>query len=97
MSGPQGSVGWGGAKHPSERQADTILVESVEDHGGADFCHALQGPDRRVFSWRTPMPPSNGHQILVWSDLSQEPRRFGANEISSQKDDTCGNSPAWAP
>jgi len=40
------------------------------------------------------MPPSNGHQILVWSDLSQEPRRFGANEISSQKDDTLWKLPS---
>ena len=40
------------------------------------------------------MPPSNGHQILVWSDLSQEPRRFGANEIFSQKEDTLWKLPS---
>jgi len=88
--------GWGAPLSiRSERQADTILVESVEDHGRGRFLPPLfKGQTGAFLSWRTPMPPSNGHQILVWSDLSQEPRRFGANEISSQKDDTLWKLPS---
>ena len=73
----------------SESLPDTALVEAVEDRGRGRFLPPLlNGRTGACLCWRTPMPPANGHQILVWSDLSQEPRTFGANEISSQRDDT---------
>ena len=79
----------------SERQSDTRLVEAVEDRGRGRFLPPLlNGRTGACLCWRTPMPPRNGHQILVWSDLSQEPRRFGANEIFSQKEDTLWKLPS---
>lgn len=78
----------------SEGQPDTTLVEAVEDHGrGRCLPSLFKGQTGACISWRTPMPLSNGHQILVWSDFFQEPRRFCANEISSQKDDTLWKLP----
>jgi hypothetical protein len=78
----------------SERSPDMTFVEAVEDYGRGRFLPPLfRGQTGACLSWRTPMPPSNGHQILVWSDLSQEPQRFGVNEVSSQKDDTLWKLP----
>ena len=72
----------------AERQPDTILVESVVDYGRGKFLPPLfRGQTGACLSWRTSTRPSNGHQILVWPDLFQAPRRLGANEISSQLDD----------
>jgi hypothetical protein len=72
----------------AERQPDTVLVESVDDHGRGKFLPPLFGgrTDARVL-WRASTRPSKEHQILVWSDLLREPRRLGPNEISSQEDD----------
>jgi hypothetical protein len=79
----------------SERSPDTTFVEAVEDYGRGRFLPPLfRGQTGACLSWRTPMPPSNGHQILVWSDLSQAPQRFGTNEVSSQKDDTLWKLPS---
>lgn len=79
----------------SERQPDNMLVEAVDDYGRGRFLPPLfKGHTGAYLSWRTPIHPSNGHQILVWSDLSQEPRRFGGSEISSQKDDTLWKLPS---
>jgi hypothetical protein len=78
----------------SEQQPETILVESVEDHGRGRFLPPLfKGQTDAFLSWRAPTPPSNGHQILVWSDFFQEPRRLRANEISSQKEDALWKLP----
>jgi hypothetical protein len=87
--------GWGSALIiRAERQPDTILVESVVDYGRGKFLPPLfNGKTAACLSWRTSTCPSNGHQILVWSDLFQGPRRFGADEISSQQDDTLWKLP----
>jgi hypothetical protein len=78
-----------------ERQPDTILVESVEDHGRGRFLPPLfKGQTGACLSWQTPTPPSNGHQILVWSDFFREPRKLGASEIYSQKEDTLWKLPS---
>ena len=78
----------------SERQPDTTLVEAVEDYGRGKFLPPLFGGQTSAcLSWRTPMQPRDGHQVLVWSDLSRDPRRFGANEISSEKDHTLWKLP----
>jgi hypothetical protein len=88
--------GWGAPLIArGERQPDTMLVEAVEDYGRGRFLPPLfKGQTGACLAWRTPMPPSNGHQILVWSDFFHEPRRFGANEVSSQKDDTLWKLPS---
>jgi hypothetical protein len=77
-----------------ERQPDTMLVEAVEDYGRGKFLPPLfNRPTGACLSWRTSTHPSNGHQILVWTDLFQKPRGFGANEVSSQHDDTLWKLP----
>jgi hypothetical protein len=77
-----------------DRQPDTTLIDSVEDHGRGRFLPPLfNRPTGAYLSWRASTHPSNGHQIFVWTDLLQKPRVFGANEISSQHDDTLWKLP----
>lgn len=72
----------------SERHLDTVLVESVEDYGRGKFLPSLfRGQTDACLAWQVPMSPSNEHRILVWPEISQEPRELGANEISSEQDD----------
>lgn len=72
----------------SERQPDTVLVESVDDYGRGKFLPPLfRGQTEARISWQASTRPSKEHQILVWSDMFHEPRRLRSNEISSQKDD----------
>jgi len=79
----------------SDGKPDAVLVEAVHDCGRGQFLPPLfKGQTGAYLSWRTPMPPGAGHKILVWSDLSQEPRIFGGNEISSEKDDTLWKLPS---
>ena len=78
----------------SPARPDTILVESVEDHGRGRFLPPLfDGLTDARLAWRTQTPPGNGHEVLVWSDLFLGPRRLRANEISSQKEDTIWKLP----
>ena len=78
----------------SERQSDTVLVESVEDYGRGKFLPSLfKGRTGACLAWRIPMSPSNEHRILVWPDIFQNPRILGAKEISSQKDDVLWKLP----
>jgi hypothetical protein len=87
--------GWGAPLIISaERQPRAILVESVVDYGRGKFLPPLfSGKTAACLSWQTSTCPSNGHQMLVWSDLFQRPRSFGAAEISSQLDDTLWRLP----
>jgi hypothetical protein len=79
----------------AEHAPDTAFVEAVEDYGRGRFLPPLFRRTEGAFlSWQTPTPPSSGHQILVWSDLSQEPRRLSASEVFSQKDDTLWRLPS---
>jgi hypothetical protein len=48
-------------------------------------------------SWQSPTRPGEGHQILSWLNLFQEPRRLDVNEISSQEDDLLWKLPSLGP
>ncbi len=71
----------------SKRHPDTVLVESVEDHGRGRFLPPLfRGRTDACLAWQVPMSPSNKHRILVWPEISQKPRDLPANGVSSQQD-----------
>jgi len=75
----------------------SVLVESVEDYGLGRFLPSLFGrPTDAWISWRSPMPPSSDHQMLVWSDILQEPRRLAASAILSQDDGATWKLPSLA-
>lgn len=80
--------GWGAPLMVcGERQPSTILVESVDDYGKGKFLPPLfKGQTVAYLGWRAPMPLSDEHQILVWPDFRQEPRRLRPNEVSTQND-----------
>jgi hypothetical protein len=72
----------------SERHLDSVLVESVEDHGRGKFLPSLfRGRTEPCLAWQVPMSPSNDHRILVWREIFQEPRKLPENEVSTQRDD----------
>ena len=72
----------------SERHLDTVLVESVEDHGRGKFLPSLfRGRTEPCLAWQVPMSPGNDHRILVWREIFQEPRKLPTNEVSTERDD----------
>lgn len=78
----------------SERQSDTVLVESVEDYGSGKFLPSLfKGQTGACLAWRIPMSPGQRHRILVWPDIFQPPRKSPVNKTWSQKDDVLWKLP----
>jgi hypothetical protein len=82
--------GWGSPLSiRSERQSDTIMVDSVIDYGRGKFLQSLfNGRTDACLAWQTSTCPSSGHQILAWPDLLQGPQKLGANDVSSEQHDT---------
>lgn len=81
----------------SSGSSSSVLIDSVEDYGLGRFLPSLFGrPTGAWIYWRSPMPPSNEHQILVWSDILQEPQVFGVDAILSQQNGATWKLPSLA-
>ena len=77
--------------------SSSVMVDSVEDYGLGRFLPSLFGrPTGSWIYWRSPMLPSNAHQIFVWSDILQEPQIFGSNAILGQQDGALWKLPSLA-
>jgi len=70
----------------AEDQSPSILVNSVEDRGCVGLYLGQLWNLRNEIHFRSPIPLSNDHQILVWSDMYEGPRRVTRQEISSVSD-----------
>ncbi|HXI42526.1 MAG TPA: hypothetical protein VNH83_21265, partial [Bryobacteraceae bacterium] len=71
----------------AEDQSLSILVGSVEDRGCVGlYVGSLFGKPRNEIHFRSPIPHSTDHQILVWSDMHEDPRRVTGHAISSDSD-----------
>jgi hypothetical protein len=69
----------------ADNGAETAMVGSVEDKGAACF----QPPMLRnapAIHWRAPVSPGREHKVLIWSNLSADPRPIGADQISIHRD-----------
>jgi len=72
----------------SAGRPDNVLVESVEDYGQGRFLPPLfRGQTSAYLAWRVPTSLAREHNILVWGEMSQGPRKLHANEVASQQDD----------
>ena len=90
--------GWGAPLIvQSSGGSSSVLVDSVEDYGLGRFLPSLFGrPTGAWISWRSPVPPSNEHRILVWSDILQEPQVIGTAAILSQQNGATWKLPSLA-
>jgi hypothetical protein len=64
------------------------LVGASEDRGcvGLVYAGSFLGKPRNEIHLRSPLQPSAGHQLLVWQDLSKDPRIIPSSAISGDSE-----------